>query len=539
MKPLCFVAVVVALLPLAVDAADRPNVLICISDDQSFPHASVYGTTAVSTPGFDRVARQGVLFHNAFTPAPGCSPMRASLLTGRYIWQNGPAGTHASSFPKSLQAFPDQLESAGYAVGYTGKGWGPGNWKDSGRSRNPAGPSYSDLKVRPKPAKGIRDTDYAANFESFLKQRDKEQPFCFWYGGSEPHRTYDPGIGRRNGIPLDEIQVPGFLPDNKIVRSDLADYLYEIQWFDSHLVRMLDHLESTGQLKNTLVIVTSDNGMPFPRAKANLYEFGIHMPLAISWPQRFRGGKQTSALVNLIDLTATIYDATAVDPPGGESALAGRSLLPRLAKPGSPGREAVFSGRERHSSSRFNTLGYPCRAARTDRFLYIRNYHPQRWPAGAPRRYQDARFDEGGRFVDGRLSPPHSGYHDIDAGPTLTNMTARLPGDQNHPLLDKAVAFRPAEELYDVIVDPACLSNLAEDAKHAKDLERLSSLLEAKLTETGDVRQIDPENAEVWERYPRYSSLRWFPVPDWLDDPSHAAAPMPWLESRRPRVDSR
>jgi N-sulfoglucosamine sulfohydrolase len=103
----------------------RPNILFAISDDQSFPHASIYGDKVANTPAFDRVAREGVLFMNAFAASPGCSPSRATLLTGRNCWQIEDAGTHASEFPAKYVVYPDILEEAGYFVGYTGKGWGP------------------------------------------------------------------------------------------------------------------------------------------------------------------------------------------------------------------------------------------------------------------------------------------------------------------------------------------------------------------------------------------------------------------------------
>ena len=92
------------------EAADRPNILLAISDDQSYPHASIYGDQGVSTPSFDRIAREGLLFHNAFSSSPGCSPSRASLLTGRYTWQLEHAGTHASSFSSQFACYPDLLE---------------------------------------------------------------------------------------------------------------------------------------------------------------------------------------------------------------------------------------------------------------------------------------------------------------------------------------------------------------------------------------------------------------------------------------------
>lgn len=129
----------------SVSLAARPNILIAISDDQSYPHASAYGAAAIQTPAFDRVAKSGILFRNAFTPAPGCSPMRAAFLTGREIWQNREAGTHASFFPRDLPVFTEQLADSGYQVGMTGKGWGPGKAIDW--PHNPAGKAYSKRKM--------------------------------------------------------------------------------------------------------------------------------------------------------------------------------------------------------------------------------------------------------------------------------------------------------------------------------------------------------------------------------------------------------
>ena len=118
------------------DSTNSPNILLAISDDQSFAHTSISGYPAIQTPSFDRVAREGVLFTQAFAASPGCSPSRAALLTGRHCWQLEHAGTHGSSFPAKYVTYPDLLEDAGYVVGFTGKGWGPGNFKASARSRS-------------------------------------------------------------------------------------------------------------------------------------------------------------------------------------------------------------------------------------------------------------------------------------------------------------------------------------------------------------------------------------------------------------------
>ncbi|MFK8113406.1 MAG: sulfatase [Rubripirellula sp.] len=524
-------AILLSALPLA--RAARPNILIAIADDQSYPHASAYGAPAIKTPAFDRVAKSGILFRNAFTPAPGCSPMRAAFLTGREIWQNGPAGTHASFFPRDLPVFTEQLGESGYHVGMTGKGWGPGKAQDW--PHNPAGKAYSKLKT--KAFQGISSTDYAANFSAFLKERHDDQPFCFWFGSHEPHRVYNPGIGKEQGIDPSEIDLPAFLPDSPQVRSDVADYMFEIEWFDSHLAKMLNELEAAGQLDNTLVIVTADNGMPFPRAKANLYEYGIHMPLAISWPAAVAANQDTDDLVSLIDVTRSIFAAAEVTPQQADQ-LQGRDVLSRFRSSSdktAAAREAVFSGRERHSSSRYRSLGYPCRCVRTKTHLYIRNFAPQRWPAGTPQKYDKAKFAEDGSLRTSTLGAPHGGYHDIDNGPTLQWMIAHRDEPAVSELFQAATSMRPAEELYDIRKDPACLNNLATDASSAQVKNQLSNTLVEYLTRTGDLRQTDPKAADVWETYPRHSSLRWFPVPQWAKDNPELVPVQEWMEKRRPK----
>ncbi|MCG8441631.1 MAG: sulfatase, partial [Caulobacterales bacterium] len=277
------------------DAPRPPNILIAISDDQSFPHASAYGGRFVDTPGFDAVAEAGVLFTNAFAASPGCSPSRAALLTGRHVWMLEAAGTHASGFDPAYVAISDMLEAAGYHVGYTGKGWAPGDWR-SERARNPVGEAFNERTLTP-PTSGVSSTDYAANFADFLNARDEGAPFFFWFGAHEPHRRFEKGSWRAAGKRLEDAQVPPFLPDTDEVRGDLLDYAVEIEWFDAQLQEMLARLEAMGERANTLVVVTSDNGMAFPRAKANLYDAGLRTPMAISWPARAPGGRTTDALI--------------------------------------------------------------------------------------------------------------------------------------------------------------------------------------------------------------------------------------------------
>jgi uncharacterized sulfatase len=214
----------------------------------------------------------------------------------------------------------------------------------------------------------------------------------------------------------------------------------------------------------------------------------------------------------------------------------GRSLLPELTSTKSGQADAtrlqVFSGRERHSSSRFNSLGYPQRAIRTHQYLYIRNFRPERWPAGAPQKFDQVTYDSEAAVVQATPGPEHGGYHDIDGCPSLDFLIE----NRNHPELGRYLGWsvdkRPSEELFDITLDPDCLNNLADDPDHAAALADLRERLNAELQRTGDARITG--NGDVWETYPRISGLRWFPEPEWATaNPS--AVPQPsWVNARRP-----
>ena len=201
-------------------------------------------------------------------------------------------------------------------------------------------------------------------------------------------------------------------------------------------------------------------------------------------------------------------------------------------------RDAGYSGRERHSSSRFNSLGYPQRALRTANFLYIQNLRPERWPAGTPQKFGDAPYPKDDVILSEKLGPPHGGYHDIDACPTLTYLIAHADDPKLGRYLDLSVARRPAEELYDIRRDPACLHNLATDPQHTATHRQLRDRLTAFLKETGDPRVVAADRGDIFETYPRYSALRWFPTPDWVQSHPERVPKQPWLEARRPRASN-
>jgi len=453
----------------------RPNILLAISDDQSWRDTGAYGHQTLRTPAFDRIAREGALFTHGYCPAPQCSPSRAALLTGRNIWQLEEAGTHDSLFPSKYAVYPELLKDVGYLIGYTGKPWAPGNWQDGGRPRNPAGEAYNQHKLTP-PTSGISNCDYTANFRAFLNDRSDGQPFCFWFGCHEPHRPYERDSGIRAGKQADLCDVPSFLPDVDLVRRDLLDYELEIEWFDDQLGRMVKTLEDLGELDNTLIVVTSDNGMPFPHAKANLYEFGSRVPLAVRWGSC--SGRIVDGLVSLIDLAPTFLEAADVSAP---TEMTGRSLMGLLrGEESDVSRNQILTGKERHNHARFDNVGYPCRAIRTPDFLYIRNCKPDRWPLG---------------------DPPGFFCHTKLANPTKDYILERR--NELADLFQITYARRPSEELYRVEEDLGCLQNLADDPDCAGARRELSETLGAVLQSQGDPRVMG--FGDIFDSYPHYA----------------------------------
>ena len=479
----------------------RPNILFVITDDQSYPHAAAYGEKVFKTPAFDKIAERGVLFSNAFVAAPQCSPSRAAILTGRNIWQLEEAGTHSSYFPSKFPVFTDALEASGYAVAYTGKAWGPGNWRDSGWPRNPVGKEHNDQRFEEVPYAGISKVDYAANFKSFLDEKPGDKPFFFWFGAFEPHRVYEYGSGRRSGLDERDLELPDFLPEHDSIVNDVLDYALEISWADQQLEKMLGYLEESGALENTIIVMTADNGMAFPHAKANLQEFGIHVPLAICGPS-IKGNRKVDDLVSLIDLGPTFLEIAGAKKMDG---VTGQSLLPLLQGEGlgdvDRARKYILAGRERHTHARPHNTGYPARAIRTEEFLFIKNFRPERWPVGDP-----PPKDQVPDPSDPDLNAIVDGYEDIDASPTKDVM---LNQRQEWPELFR-IAFekRPDEQLYDIKADPGCLKDLSSDERYANVLKEVREQLVSELKKEGDPRVTG--TGDVFDSYPRFGRMRLF-----------------------------
>lgn len=449
--------------PLPRQPDQAPNILFILADDWSYPYASIYGETYVRTPNLEKLARHGVVFENAFCAAPSCTPSRAGILTGRYPHNLGEGVNLVGKLDVGVPTYVKALREQGYAVAFERKGWGPGDFRKMGYTENPCG----------------TDMEFAA----LLDKLPASQPFFFWFGTQDPHRSFDKDAGKNAGVPADKVRVPAFLPDTPEIREDLSDYISEIERLDREIGDLLKKLESSGRLENTIIVVTSDNGMPFPHAKANLYDYGTRVPLVVSsFGRQVQQNKRSDVFVNLIDLTPTFLDFAGMK---NQPVMDGRSLLPILTGKKTTHRTEVFLERERHCLCRADFdygAGYPMRAIRTKDYLYIQNLRPDRNPAG----------DE---FIQGTPSE----YGDVDGGITKMFLMDNRHLPAIKPYFDMGFEKRPAEELYVLKTDPYNIRNVAGSPAYKAVQASLKKRLEAWMKATNDPR-CDGKGDEI-DRY--------------------------------------
>jgi len=463
--------------------ARRPNILLMISDDQSWAYTGAVTDPVYRTPAIDALADEGVLFSHAFAVCPLCSPSRAAILTGQPVWRLKEAANQAGPLDVEFNCYTDFLQVSGYRVGYTGKGWEPGVVALTSRSGNPAGDEFNHFGK----------WSSVPNFEEFLDSLPEDTPFCFWWGSHYPHRPFEASLSREEKELVDRAEIAPIWPRAPSVLGDIARYVRDVQNFDGEVGRAFEILEARGLLDNTIIVVTSDNGMPFPRAKANLYDLGTRVPLVIWWKGHAPGGRVIDDFVPLTDLAPTFLEAAGKVPPRG---MTGSSLMPLLRSDRSGRvdvtRDFVVTARERHANSRAGTLGYPSRAIRTYDYLYIRNYEPDRWPAGDPPDYGD---------VDS---------WDLSyTSPTKEHMMNNANDAAVRPFFNLCFEKRPAEELYDLRSDTFEVTNVLaapppEARKSSADYEairkQLSDLLDRYLKQTGDPRATGEK--PPWDAYP-------------------------------------
>ena len=458
-----------------------PNILFVISDDQSYPHTSIYGTSWINTPGFDRIAQEGLLFNHAFTTNAKCSPSRSSILTGRNSWLLEEATNHVPFFPEKFTTFPEVLKNKGYKTGKTGKGWSPGIAMKDGAKRDLIGMDYSAIKTNP-PAAFISNIDYAENFKFFLDENKDEQPFFFWVGGLEPHRRYEYQAGIKVGKKqIEQIEkVPEYWPNSKNVKTDMLDYAFEIEYFDVHLIEIINELEKRGLLENTIIVVTSDNGMPFPRVKGQVYPDDNRLPLAIRWGAGIKNpGRVIDDYFSFSDFAPTFLDLAGISTEKHDmaefSGVSWKSVFNNQSN--IQKRDHMIVGKERHDVGRENDQGYPVRAILAGRYFYSLNFKPERWPAGNP----------------------ETGYLNTDGSPTKTEILDLKRKGITDQFWNYAFGKRPEETLYDLENDPRCLVDLAQDKAYAVTKQSLRKSLMEDLTAQKDPRVMG--NGDVFDNY--------------------------------------
>lgn len=460
----------------------KPNILFIITDDQSWEHLGYYGDQAVRTPAIDKLAKDGIKFTNAYCAAPSCSPSRAAILSGQDIYRLEEAGVLTGFIRDKFVLFPKLLEENGYSVGFTGKGYWPRTANVEGSIDKPIGKDYRKHKYKSTP-KGISRNNYTANFDDFLKQVPKNNPFFFWVGIIEPHTPYEIDRGVKTGIDTSKIKVPAFLPDRPLTKLNIADYLSEIEWADKMVDSIMHLLEQHHLMNNTLIVFTSDNGMPLPRAKSTLYDHGVRMPLIYKWDNKIKKARVIDDPVSFIDFAPTFLEIAGIDIP---DQMTGKSLTKLLFSDKSgtidKNREFVVSAFEKHTSCRADQLGFPRRALHTKEWTYIRNYEANRWPFGDPNIF----IDDWGF------------YGECDPGRTKHFMIDKQKESDIKPYFDICFGKVPVEELYNKNEDPDMIRNLANEPEYENKLQEFRLKLKNYLKETGDPRIL---GESPWDDY--------------------------------------
>lgn len=416
-----------------------PNIVFFIADDVSKEDFGTYGHPSIQTPNVDALAAQGMRFDNAYLTTSSCSPTRCSIITGRYPHNTGAPNLHAI-LPDEQIRFPELLREAGYYTALAGK--------------NHMFEDYSD-RAFDRMTDGGRPAG-AEDWVEHLQQRPKDKPFFFWFAAYDGHRAwqindkapvYDP----------DQIIVPPYLVDTPAVREDLANYYHEVSRFDYYIGQVIKELKRQGVLDNTLIVVASDNGRPFPRDKTRLYDSGIKTPWVVHYPPLIEEPATTTSFVSVIDFSATCLELAGVEVP---PSIQGRSLAPILSDPEATIRDVIFAEQNWHVYLNHS------RMVRFDDYLYIKNNFPDQ---------PNLSYESDTRYPSGQAL-----WEAQAAGETLPYQQQIFADPQ------------PSEELYQVSKDPYQIRNQASHPAYAARLEQARRLLTMWTEQTGDTIPTNP-----------------------------------------------
>jgi len=429
-------AILLALLPIPLAAADRPHVVLFLADDLSWADCSPYGGKDIRTPNMARLAAAGMTFTHAFVASPSCAPSRAALLTGLDPMRNGAMLNH--SRPRAgLKKWPAYFRDLGYEVAAIGKVAHYAQVREYGFDHASHFTYHQDECVE--------------EAVKWLAARKSDRPLCLLVGTNWPHVPWP----KETGYDPARLTLPPTLVDTPETRRGRARYAQAVANADRDLGLVYDaarkHLGD-----GALFVFTSDHGSQFPFGKWNAYDAGIRTPLIAAWPGHIKPGTTSDAIVSWIDLLPTCLEAAGGKPPEG---ISGRSFLGVLRGEKNAHRDKVFVT---HSGDG-DMNRYPLRAVRTRDWKYIRNLDPAA---------------EHHTHVDKAAAGDGRDYWD--------SWVAKAKADPMTAAVVRRYHTRPAEELYDLRADPWELANLAADPKHADALKALRADLDAWMKDQGD-----------------------------------------------------
>lgn len=414
--------------------SDPPNLVLIIADDMAWNDCGACGNPNIQTPNMDKLAEEGMMFHQAFLTTSSCSPSRSSIITGTYPHQTDAEQLHWP-LPAEKITFVEKLKEAGYWTAQAGK-WHLGPYvKDRFHmlAEENLDPLRKTVGTLPED-----DGSGAHLWVPLLEHRPKDRPFFLWLAAHDPHRPYENKKGMiEHSTSAEDVMLPPYMPDTKRVRNDYARYYDEITRLDGYIGNVVETLEKQGVSDNTLILFISDNGRPFPRDKTTMYDSGIKTPWMVKWPQRVQAGSETQALVSSVDIAATFLALAGAEPLKQSP---GVDFSPILENPDAEVRDRVYAQAHWHDHENF------VRAIRDSRYKYIRTF-----------------------FNDLPLTPPA----DALTSSTFAEIRERWQSGQRDEHLRPYFEPRPKEELYDLENDPHELNNLADDPKYRDELNRL------------------------------------------------------------------
>jgi N-sulfoglucosamine sulfohydrolase len=401
---------------------DLPNILYLHSHDTG-RYVQPYGEP-VPMPNVQALADQGVLFREAFCAAPTCSASRACLLTGQYGQSNGMLGLAHRGW--SLRDYRHHIVHVLRTVGYTSTLIG-----EQHISKEPEAIGYDEVMKVP-----TTRVEMVAPLAMEVLRRKRDRPLFVSVGFFETHREF---LGPGSLRDVHYSKPPNNLPDCPEVRADVAAFKASARSLDHGVGMVLNQLDASGLSDDTLIIFTTDHGMPFPGAKATLYDRGLGVMLILRGPEPFNGGRVIDALVSHIDIYPTVCEYLEIPRP---PFLQGVSLLPLLHGHTTSVREEIFAGSTWHAAYE------PQRAIRTTRHKYIRRWGDRRTPV----------------------------LPNTDDGPSKDLLLANGWAEREIP----------KEQLYDLVFDPNEANNLIDVPAQAALAAELRARLQTWMRDTED-----------------------------------------------------